>query len=198
MMNEQEMMKRIAELEEENGKLKSDIEKMSNRKVVESFAERFEKEYPWVAKQSVKTGISNLVRTVCFTPIRKTVHSNGVRNPPVETLYVLPMRNMTIEQANKYYEVCEKVIKLLDSYVIYDENIPVKQAKDTNNLEDLDLSVRAYNAIRRYGIETVKQLCDCTEDDLLMIRDLGIESLDNIKCELAKIGRSLKQEGEIW
>lgn len=56
------------------------------------------------------------------------------------------------------------------------------------SVEDLDLSVRSTNCLRRAGIGTIDDLCKRTEDDMMKIRNLGRKSLDEIKKKLAGMG----------
>lgn len=60
------------------------------------------------------------------------------------------------------------------------------------SIEDLDLSVRSTNCLRRAGINTIDDLCMKTEDDMMKIRNLGRKSLDEIKKKLALMGKSFK------
>lgn len=62
------------------------------------------------------------------------------------------------------------------------------QGDETISIEDLDLSVRSTNCLRRAGIHTVEQLCRKTEDDMMRIRNLGRKSLEEIKKKLLGMG----------
>ncbi|MCQ2363038.1 MAG: DNA-directed RNA polymerase subunit alpha [Acidaminococcaceae bacterium] len=62
------------------------------------------------------------------------------------------------------------------------------QGDETISVEDLDLSVRSTNCLRRAGIHTVEQLCKKTEDDMMRIRNLGRKSLEEIKKKLLGMG----------
>lgn len=55
-------------------------------------------------------------------------------------------------------------------------------------IADLDLSVRSYNCLRRAGIETLQELCDKTEIDMMKVRNLGKKSLKEIKNKMAEYG----------
>ncbi len=61
-------------------------------------------------------------------------------------------------------------------------------------IEDLDLSVRSYNCLKRERITTVGQLVERTEEDLLDIRNFGQKSIEEVKQKLAELGLSLKQK----
>ncbi|MEE8715686.1 MAG: DNA-directed RNA polymerase subunit alpha [Coriobacteriales bacterium] len=60
-------------------------------------------------------------------------------------------------------------------------------------IDDLDLSVRSFNCLKRAGIHSVRQLLDFSEDDLLNIRNFGVKSIEEVKDKLASMGMSLKQ-----
>ena len=59
-------------------------------------------------------------------------------------------------------------------------------------IEDLDLTVRSYNCLKREGIHTVGELVGRSEADLLDIRNFGSKSIDEVKVKLAGLGLSLK------
>jgi DNA-directed RNA polymerase subunit alpha len=59
-------------------------------------------------------------------------------------------------------------------------------------IEELDLTVRSYNCLKREGIHTVGELVGRSEADLLDIRNFGSKSIDEVKVKLASLGLSLK------
>ena len=59
-------------------------------------------------------------------------------------------------------------------------------------IEDLDLTVRSYNCLKREGIHTVGELVGRSEADLLDIRNFGSKSIDEVKAKLVSMGMSLK------
>lgn len=59
-------------------------------------------------------------------------------------------------------------------------------------IEELDLTVRTYNCLKREGIHTVSDVAARTEDSYLDIRNFGQRSVDEIKAKLADLGMSLK------
>ena len=64
------------------------------------------------------------------------------------------------------------------------------------SIEELELSVRSSNCLRRANIDTVEKLTQKTEEDMIKVRNLGRKSLNEIKHKLAEIGLSLSQEDE--
>ncbi len=60
-------------------------------------------------------------------------------------------------------------------------------------IEDLDLSVRSYNCLKREGVQSVGELRDKTEQELLEIRNFGQKSVDEVKEKLIELGIALKE-----
>ena len=62
------------------------------------------------------------------------------------------------------------------------------------SIEDMDLSVRSYNCLKRANIHTIDDLTKKTEDDMLKVRNLGKKSLDEVIYKLGTYGLSLKEK----
>lgn len=61
-------------------------------------------------------------------------------------------------------------------------------------VEELDLSVRSFNCLKRAGINTVEELINKTEDEMMKVRNLGVKSLEEVQAKLASLGLSLKSK----
>lgn len=61
-------------------------------------------------------------------------------------------------------------------------------------IEELDLSVRSYNCLKRAGINTVQELANKTEEDMMKVRNLGRKSLDEVKIKLDNLGLGLRND----
>ena len=59
-------------------------------------------------------------------------------------------------------------------------------------IEELDLSVRSYNCLKRAGINTVYDLTEKSEPEMMKVRNLGRKSLEEVKVKLADLGLGLK------
>ena len=59
-------------------------------------------------------------------------------------------------------------------------------------IEEMELTVRSYNCLKREGIHTVGELISRSEADLLDIRNFGAKSIDEVKMKLASMGLALK------
>lgn len=63
-------------------------------------------------------------------------------------------------------------------------------------VEELDLSVRSYNCLKRASINTVEELTQKTEEDMMKVRNLGKKSLEEVQKKLDELGLSLKKNDE--
>ena len=59
------------------------------------------------------------------------------------------------------------------------------------NIDELELSVRSYNCLKRAGINTVEALCNRTSEDMMKVRNLGRKSLEEVLSKLKELGLSL-------
>lgn len=84
----------------------------------------------------------------------------------------------------------------------YDTEIMVDKDEDANQkvlemtIEELDLSVRSFNCLKRAGINTVEDLTNKTEDDMMKVRNLGKKSLDEVINKLHSFGLDLRSEDD--
>ena len=79
------------------------------------------------------------------------------------------------------------------NYRLEKEEVPVEENRFTNMLiEELDLSVRSNNCLKRAGISTVLELTQKSEDEMMKVRNLGKKSLREVKEKLAAIGLHFK------
>ena len=63
-------------------------------------------------------------------------------------------------------------------------------------IEDLDLSVRSFNCLKRAGINTVEDLTNKSEEDMMKVRNLGRKSLEEVIAKLASLGFTLKKDND--
>ena len=61
------------------------------------------------------------------------------------------------------------------------------------NIDELELSVRSYNCLKRAGINTVEELCNRTPEDMMKVRNLGRKSLEEVLAKLKELGLELNQ-----
>ena len=63
-------------------------------------------------------------------------------------------------------------------------------------IEELDLSVRSFNCLKRAGINTVEDLINKSQDDMMKVRNLGRKSLEEVIDKLESLGFSLQSDEE--
>ncbi len=79
------------------------------------------------------------------------------------------------------------------------EQIMIQKDEDENDraldltIEELDLSVRSYNCLKRAGINMVSELIEKTEEDMMKVRNLGKKSLEEVTGKLAELGLALRK-----
>ena len=93
-----------------------------------------------------------------------------------------------------HFEIVTKIDELVMGIdtVLTDASGEVVQKVANLNLEDLDLSVRSYNCLKRAGISTVEDLTQKTEDELLRVKNLGKKSFKEVKDKVYELGRQFK------
>ena len=64
------------------------------------------------------------------------------------------------------------------------------------SIEELDMSVRSFNCLKRAGIDTVGDLTNRTEEDMIKVRNLGKKSLEEVIQKLQSLGLSLKRSDD--
>ena len=82
----------------------------------------------------------------------------------------------------------------LEIMVEKEENQKEKALEMT--IEELELSVRSFNCLKRAAINTVEELTNRSEEDMMKVRNLGKKSLDEVKHKLEELGLGLKQSDE--
>ncbi|MGM0367602.1 MAG: DNA-directed RNA polymerase subunit alpha [Actinomycetota bacterium] len=77
---------------------------------------------------------------------------------------------------------------------IFEEVKEEEEKPDYPSIEELELSVRAYNCLKREGIDTVEKLLDYSEDELLDIRNFGQKSIQEVKDKVKELGLTFKSK----
>ncbi len=98
---------------------------------------------------------------------------------------------MLIAYFNKFLEVSNGTYGNLD--LIKDVDVKKEETYENLTVEDLDLSVRSYNCLKRAGIANVRELTQKTEAEMMKVRNLGKKSLKEVKDKLEEKGLSFKE-----
>lgn len=83
-----------------------------------------------------------------------------------------------------------------EAVVIKDDKASESEKVLEMNIDELELSVRSYNCLKRAGINTVEELCSKTPEDMMKVRNLGRKSMDEVIAKLKELGLSLKPSEE--
>jgi DNA-directed RNA polymerase subunit alpha len=102
----------------------------------------------------------------------------------IQHLKLFQNMDMSIEEEEEEPPVPEEI-----------PEVPDESSKALDmTIEELDLSVRSFNCLKRAEINTVAQLAEKTEDDMMKVRNLGRKSLEEVKKKLEELGLSLASE----
>jgi DNA-directed RNA polymerase subunit alpha len=94
--------------------------------------------------------------------------------------------------------------KLFLTLADHDDSVEIMVEKEEDKkdkvlemtIEELDLSVRSYNCLKRAGINTVQELVQKSEEDMMKVRNLGKKSLEEVEQKLKALGMSLRKSDE--
>jgi DNA-directed RNA polymerase subunit alpha len=81
-----------------------------------------------------------------------------------------------------------------DAEIMVEKEEDKKEKVLEMTIEELDLSVRSYNCLKRAGINTVQELIMKTEEDMMKVRNLGRKSLEEVQEKLEELGLGLRKE----
>ena len=98
---------------------------------------------------------------------------------------------IVMEHINLFVELCAQIANS-DILVSREEDKQVKLMELP--IEEMDLSVRSYNCLKRAGINNVEDLTKKTRGDMLKVKNLGIKSIDEVVAKLESYGLSLRKD----
>lgn len=121
-----------------------------------------------------------------FDKLTLEVQTNGSMTPQAA---VAMAAKILVEHFNKYLDLESRThdINIEKEVVVHEEN-----KYENIMIEELDLSVRSYNCLKRAGIQTVLELTEKSEDEMIKVKNLGKKSLKEIKEKLAGIGLNFR------
>ena len=113
------------------------------------------------------------------------VYTNGALAPDEA---VSLAANLLVEHLKLFVDLSENA-RLVD--VMVESTTDEKEKVLEMNIDELELSVRSYNCLKRAGINTVQELINKTPEDMMKVRNLGRKSLDEVLTKLKELGLSL-------
>ncbi len=163
------------------------------------------------ANKSDKNPIGFIPVDSIFTPVKKVnyhVESTRVGQSidfdkltlEVETNGAFTCREIVSLAAKIMQEHINLFVSLADNINVMDIMVSHEEDKKAQilemSIEEMDLSVRSYNCLKRANIHTVEDLIKRTEEDMLKVRNLGRKSLDEVINKLKSYGLSLRSKDE--
>ena len=115
------------------------------------------------------------------------VYTNGALAPDEA---VSLAANLLVEHLKLFVDLSENA-RLVD--VMVESTTDEKEKVLEMNIDELELSVRSYNCLKRAGINTVQELINKTPEEMMKVRNLGRKSLDEVLAKLKELGLSLNQ-----
>ncbi|MCC5912617.1 MAG: DNA-directed RNA polymerase subunit alpha [Clostridiaceae bacterium] len=146
-----------------------------------------------------------------FTPVKKVSYSVENTRVGQMTDYDKLIIEMFTNGSIKPDEAISLAAKVMNEHLnlfitltehVNDVEIMVHKEEDKKEkmlemtIEELDLSVRSYNCLKRAGINTVQELTHKAEEDMMKVRNLGKKSLEEVQKKLEELGLGLKPSDE--
>lgn len=158
--------------------------------------------------QGSSQGIGTIYTDSIYTPIERVSYSIEPTRVGQDTKYdrlILEVATngsitpqMSLSMAAKILDDHLSLFMNIDESINEMDSVIKENNHETTNkglvmmIEDLDLSVRSYNCLKRAGIQTVEELTMRTEDEMMRVRNLGKKSLKEVKDKLLDLGLNFK------
>ena len=123
-----------------------------------------------------------------FDKLTLEVWTNGTINPSDAVSLGAKIIN---EHLNLFIDLSEKA---KDTQIMVEKEQSKKEKVLETTIEELDLSVRSYNCLKRAGINTVQDLTTRSENDMMKVRNLGRKSLEEVIAKLDSMGLTLAND----
>ena len=146
--------------------------------------------YTPVLKVNYTVDNTRVVQITDFDKLTLDVWTNGVIN--AEEAVSLAAKVLT-EHLNLFVNLSDKASS---AELMVEKDDKGKEKILEMTIEDLDLSVRSFNCLKRAGINTVEDLINKSEEDMMKVRNLGRKSLEEVIQKLNSLGFSLQKEDE--
>ena len=142
--------------------------------------------YSPVEKVSYAVEPTRVGESAKYDQLTLEIETNGALKP-YEAISLAA--KILVEHLNMFVELTDMAVNM--------EVMSEAQSDTTNTvldmtIEELDLSVRSYNCLKRAGIQTVQDLAAKSEDDMIKVRNLGKKSLKEVKEKLVELGLGFK------
>ncbi|AHM55519.1 DNA-directed RNA polymerase subunit alpha [Peptoclostridium acidaminophilum DSM 3953] len=142
--------------------------------------------YTPVEKVSYKVENTRVGQITDYDKLILEVWTNGSINPQEG---ISLAAKILVEHLNLFIDLTQHVGNV---EIMVEKEEDKKEKVLEMTIEELDLSVRSYNCLKRAGINTVEELTSKTEEDMMKVRNLGKKSLEEVDRKLLELGLGLK------
>ena len=146
--------------------------------------------YTPVLKVNFNVANTRVGQSIDFDKLTLEVWTNGVIG--AQEAVSLAAKVLT-EHLNLFVDLSDKGSS---TEIMVEKDDKGKEKVLEMTIEELDLSVRSFNCLKRAGINTVEDLINKSEEDMMKVRNLGRKSLEEVIWKLASLGFSLRKEDE--
>ncbi len=162
-------------------------------------------------KQSNPAQIGVIYTDSIFTPVymaNYTVENTRVGNMVDYDKLTMKITTNGVISAKEAISLAAKILnehlrlfvdlsdEAINAEIMVEREETIKEKVLEMTIEELDLSVRSFNCLKRAGINTVEDLANRTQDDMIKVRNLGKKSLEEVIQKLESLGLSLKADEE--
>ena len=141
--------------------------------------------YTPIERVNIKVENTRVGQITDFDKLTLDVYTNGTLEP--DEAISLAAKVLS-EHLNSFIELSEKA--RMAEVIVEKEEDDSQKVMDMN-IDELELSVRSYNCLKRAGINTVEELTNKTEEEMMKVRNLGRKSLEEVHSKLKELGLSL-------
>ena len=146
--------------------------------------------YTPVEKVSYKVENTRVGQMTDYDKLLLEVWTNGSINPQEG---VSLASKILVEHLNLFIDLTQHVSSV---EIMVEKEEDKKEKVLEMTIEELDLSVRSYNCLKRAGINTVEELTSKSEEDMMKVRNLGKKSLEEVERKLSELGLGLQPTEE--
>ena len=141
--------------------------------------------YTPIERVNIKVENTRVGQITDFDKLTLDVFTNGTLEP--DEAISLAAKVLS-EHLNSFIDLSEKA--RMAEVIVEKEEDDSQKVMDMN-IDELELSVRSYNCLKRAGINTVEELTNKTEEEMMKVRNLGRKSLEEVHAKLKELGLSL-------
>ncbi len=138
--------------------------------------------YSPVGKVNYEVSQTRVKNSSNYDSLTLEVWTNGSTTPQDAVALAAKILILHLEKFSDLSEITQDI-----NEIEKDEEVIIENKYENLTIEDLDLSVRSYNCLKRAGITTLRELTDHTEEEMMKFKNLGKKSLKEIKDKLAAL-----------